>query len=174
MPDTLYEDREAFIAVLNAVSKKAEIKLRAPIRNAILRALSERDDTATICRNRSGEPEPDPKLRDFERVPLPDGDDPVGEDGIPESVRTFFDREVMPHAPRRLDRHEEARPSRREGRARRVRDQLQPVFLPVQAAAAPWGDRGGHPADRGGDGGDVAGGGGGWPATLKRKWCRQL
>ena len=44
-------------------------------------------------------PEPDPDLRDTERVPLVDGDDPAGEDGVPESVRAFFEREVEPHVP---------------------------------------------------------------------------
>ena len=99
MPETLHKDRETFVAALNAVLKKAEIKLRAPIRKAILTALSERDETAAICRDRRGLPEPDPKLRDTERVPLPDGGDPVDEAGTPASVQEFFDREVTPHAP---------------------------------------------------------------------------
>ncbi len=99
MPDTLHKDREAFIAELNAVAKKAGIKLRAPIRKAILTALSERDETAAICRDKRGFPEPDPEFRDTERVPLPDGADPVDDEGIPTSVQEFFDREVRPHAP---------------------------------------------------------------------------
>ena len=99
MPDTLHKDRETFVAALNAALKKADIKLRAPIRKAILAALSERDETAAICRDRRGLPEPDPTLRDTERVPLSDGADPVDEAGIPASVQEFFDREVKPHAP---------------------------------------------------------------------------
>ena len=99
MSDMLHKDRETFVAALSAVLKKADIKLRAPIRKAILAALSERDETAVICRDRRGLPEPDPKLRDTERVPLPDGADPVDEVGIPASVQEFFDREVKPHAP---------------------------------------------------------------------------
>ena len=99
MPDTLYKDRETFVAALNAVLKKAEIKLRAPIRKAILTALSARDETAAICCDSRGRPEPDPKLRDTERVPLPDGVDPVDDVGIPASVHEFFDREVKPHVP---------------------------------------------------------------------------
>jgi hypothetical protein len=43
--------------------------------------------------------EPDPELRDTESVPLPDGDDPVDADGVPASVRAFFEREVRPHVP---------------------------------------------------------------------------
>ena len=99
LPDTLYKDRETFAADLDEAMEEAGIKLRAPLRKAILKSLSERDETAEICRDAKGNPEPDPELRDTERVPLPDGDDPVDDDGIPESVQEFFDREVAPHAP---------------------------------------------------------------------------
>ncbi len=99
MPDTLHKDRKVFTAELAAVARKAEIKLTAPLKKAILTALSERDPTAAVCFNRWGEPEPDPQLRDIERVPLPDADDPVDDNGIPASVQAFFDREVRPHAP---------------------------------------------------------------------------
>ena len=54
---------------------------------AILNALSERDETANICCGRNGKLEPDPDLRDTERVPLA------------ESVDAFFEREVKPHVP---------------------------------------------------------------------------
>ena len=40
------------------------------MRKAILAALSERDETAEICRDNDGNPEPDPELRDTENVPL--------------------------------------------------------------------------------------------------------
>ena len=99
MCDTLHTDRDAFGAELNAAVKTADIKLRAPIRKAILAALSERDETAAICRDKRGLPEPDPGLRDTERVPIPDGANPVDDVGIPASVQEFFDREVKPHAP---------------------------------------------------------------------------
>ena len=99
MGDTLHKERHPFVAGLNAAMKKADIKLRAPVRRAIMTALSERDETAAVCRDKHGLPEPDPELRDTERVPLPDGADPVDEAGIPTSVQEFFDREVRPHAP---------------------------------------------------------------------------
>ncbi len=98
MPDILYKDRETFAANLDGAMEGAGIKLRVPLRRAILKALSERDETAEVCRAANGKPEPDPELRDTERVPLPDGDDPVDDDGVPESVREFFEREVKPHA----------------------------------------------------------------------------
>ena len=99
MPDILHRDRAVFVTELQAVAKRAGIKLRAPVKRAILNALSERDEAAAICRDKKGKPEPDPALRDTERVPLPHCHDPAGGDGIPASVQEFFDREVKPHAP---------------------------------------------------------------------------
>ena len=87
LPDILVYDRKEFEATLDDALKEAELKIRAPVRKAILNALSERDETAAICVNRKGEKEPDPELRDFERVPLS------------ESVEDFFEREVSPHVP---------------------------------------------------------------------------
>jgi len=86
-PDTLYKDREQFIAVLDEAFEGRDYKLKTPIRKAILEALSERDETAEICRDRDGNPEPDSQLRDTENVPLK------------EDIRTFFEREVLPHVP---------------------------------------------------------------------------
>jgi len=99
LPDTLYRDREEFVRVLDEVSRRAGLRIPAPVRKAILSALSERDETAEICRDREGNPEPDPQLRDTEKVPLSPGDDPVDAEGVPRSVREFFDREVRPHVP---------------------------------------------------------------------------
>jgi type I restriction enzyme M protein len=99
LPNILIKDRDEFERVLDGAAKKASLKLPAPTRKAILSALSERDETAAICRDKEGGPEPDPELRDTESVPLPAGDDPVAKDGIPRSVREFFEREVKPHVP---------------------------------------------------------------------------
>jgi type I restriction enzyme M protein len=87
LPDTLFTDRSEFESLLNRAIKAANLKLAAPIRKAILSALSERDDTAEICRDKNGDPEPDTQLRDTENVPLT------------EDIQTFFDREVKPHVP---------------------------------------------------------------------------
>lgn len=97
LPDILYKDREGFERALDGAARKAGVKLPAPARKAILSALSERDETAAICRDKNGSPEPDPELRDAESVPLPGGDDPVDAEGVPASVRAFFEREVKPH-----------------------------------------------------------------------------
>ena len=99
VPDKLFLDRAAFDDELSRAARAAELKLAAPIRKAILSALSERNAEAEICRDRDGRPEPDPELRDTENVPLSAGDDPVDGDGAPASVRAYFDREVRPHVP---------------------------------------------------------------------------
>jgi type I restriction enzyme M protein len=99
LPDTLLKDREAFEHTLDAAAKKTGVKPPAPVRKAILSALSERDETAAICRDGDGHPEPDPELRDTESVPLPPGDDFAGAEGVPQSISEFFAREVKPHVP---------------------------------------------------------------------------
>ena len=71
MDDKLYTDRAKFEPVLKAAFKAAGEKLPAPIKKAILGALSERDPEAAICRDGKGNPEPDTELRDTEIVPLP-------------------------------------------------------------------------------------------------------
>ena len=99
MSDTLYKNRDAFVAALTTAAGKAGVRLRAPVLNAILAALAKRDETAEICWDKDGMPEPDPELRDTERVPLPEGEDPADDEGVPASVRAFFEREVEPHVP---------------------------------------------------------------------------
>jgi type I restriction enzyme M protein len=86
-PDPLYKDRVEFERPLEAAAKKAGLRLPGPVQKAILSALSQRDETAAICHDREGNPEPDPELRDTESVPLA------------ESVEDFFAREVRPHVP---------------------------------------------------------------------------
>lgn len=83
LPTTLFKDRTDFEKELN----KTKLSISAPIRKAILFALSARDETAEICRDKDGDPEADPDLRDTENVPLS------------EDIQTFFGREVKPHVP---------------------------------------------------------------------------
>ena len=87
LPDTKMHDRSEFEEMLDRAVKAAGRKLSAPVRKALLSALSERDETAAICRKRDGSPQPDSDLRDTERVPLA------------EDVHAFFEREVAPHVP---------------------------------------------------------------------------
>jgi len=99
LPDTLYKDRTEFEQVLGMAARKSNHKLSSPLLKAIFSALSERDETAVICRDKDGNPEPDPGLRDTESIPLPEGADPADAADVPASVQTFFDREVRPHVP---------------------------------------------------------------------------
>jgi type I restriction enzyme M protein len=99
LPQTVWKDREEFLRMLEQGAERANLKLAAPITKAILSALSERDETAAICRDKDGDSEPDPDLRDTENVPLRDGNDPVDAESTPQSVREFFEREVKPHVP---------------------------------------------------------------------------
>jgi type I restriction enzyme M protein len=87
LPKTLVKDRTVFLLQFESAVKKAALRLAAPLKRAILDALSERDETAAICNDEDGNPEPDADLRDTENVPL-------GED-----VHAYFEREVKPHAP---------------------------------------------------------------------------
>jgi type I restriction enzyme M protein len=99
LPDALVKDWAEFNVMLSAGAKRHGLKLAAPIRKAILSALSERDASAEICGDADGHPEPDPELRDTESVPLEVGDDPADEERVPASVRRYFAREVLPHVP---------------------------------------------------------------------------
>ena len=83
----VYKNRDAFEADLAAACNKQGIKLAAPVKKVVINALSERDETADICADAKGNPEPDPELRDYENVPLK------------EDIHEYFKREVLPHVP---------------------------------------------------------------------------
>lgn len=111
-PSRLWMDRATFAAELDAACRRARYPLKAPIRKAILSALSKRDPAAEICRDARSESEPDPELRDTEIVPLPDwtelpqrmGYGKDAENGelvamFRDYCEAYFDREVRPHWP---------------------------------------------------------------------------
>ena len=83
----LIKDRKRFLELLKPVDRELNVRLGAPELKAVVSALSERDETAEICRNKEGLAEADPELRDTENVPLK------------ESIRAYFVREVLPHVP---------------------------------------------------------------------------
>lgn len=110
--DTLYRNRAAFEAVLDKALKQATIKVGAPIKKAILAALSERDATADICRDAKGNIEADSELRDTEIVPLPKAIElplPLGYDNetdhdklldlVKAHCENYLKAEVLPHVP---------------------------------------------------------------------------
>ncbi|WNN88683.1 HsdM family class I SAM-dependent methyltransferase [Gloeocapsopsis dulcis] len=85
--DRLYKNREVFEQALNKALKTANIKISAPVKKTIMNVLSERDETADICTDKDGNPEPDSDLRDYENVPLQD------------DIDEYMKREVLPHVP---------------------------------------------------------------------------
>jgi hypothetical protein len=82
-----WKSRPEFEAILDQALEANGLRIPAPVRKALLSALSERDETAEICLDPDGNPEPDPDLRDTENVPLK------------EDIHAYFDREVKPHVP---------------------------------------------------------------------------
>lgn len=85
--ETLFKDRKEFLTTLRDMDRARGVRLSAPELKAVLAALGERDETAEICRDKDGQPEPDADLRDTETVPLK------------ESIEEYFKREVLPHVP---------------------------------------------------------------------------
>jgi type I restriction enzyme M protein len=85
--EKLYTDRKDFLKEFHKFEKTQQVKLNTAEMKAVVSALGERDETATICYKASGEPEADPQLRDTEIVPLK------------EALNSYFEREVLPHAP---------------------------------------------------------------------------
>lgn len=85
--EKIYTDRAAFLHDLKEMDRRKGVRLKATELKAVLNALGERDETAEICRNNKGVPEPDADLRDTENVPLK------------ESIEEYFAREVLPHVP---------------------------------------------------------------------------
>ena len=87
MGDQLITNRDVFEKALNKALKAEGINIGAPVKKAILSALSERDESADICTDKDGNPEPDTELRDHELVPLA------------EDWRDYVAREVTPFVP---------------------------------------------------------------------------
>jgi type I restriction enzyme M protein len=83
----LVKNRETFSSAMQQALGKAQLKLPAAMFKAVLMALSERDETVDICRDKKGNAEPDPELRDYENVPLK------------EDIDNYMAREVLPHVP---------------------------------------------------------------------------
>lgn len=83
----VYKQRELFEDELAGALSRAGVSVPAPVKKAILSALGERDESADICTDAKGRPEPDADLRDTENVPLK------------EDIAAYFEREVKPHVP---------------------------------------------------------------------------
>lgn len=84
--DKLYKNREEFLKVLKPLFKNVP-EVKGGLWKAIYMGLSERDETADVCKDSKGNIEPDPLLRDTENVPLK------------EDIHEYFEREVLPYVP---------------------------------------------------------------------------
>ena len=82
-----FMNRDKFISAIEAAFKKAEVKVKAPVKKAILSAMAERDEDADVCMDADGNSEADKDLKDYENVPLK------------EEIEDYFEREVLPHVP---------------------------------------------------------------------------
>jgi type I restriction enzyme M protein len=87
LPSDEFRNRDEFEKVLSKALRGAGIRIGTPVKKAILSALSERDETADVCRDADGDPEPDIELRDHELVPLK------------EDWQDYVAREVTPFMP---------------------------------------------------------------------------
>ncbi len=85
--ETLYRNRDEFETALTDALRATDVKIAATVKKAIMNALAERDETAEICVDKDGNPEPDADLRDYENVPLKD------------DIEEYLRREVLPHVP---------------------------------------------------------------------------
>lgn len=83
----IIKNRDEFTKSLKAAFKEKGLDIKGPLFKDILNALSERDETADICTDSKGNPEPDSELRDYENVPLK------------EDIDEYMEREVLPHVP---------------------------------------------------------------------------
>lgn len=80
-----FTSRVAFTGALRAVAKAQGVALAAPDIKMLSNVFAVRDETAEVCLDAKGKPEPDPELRDTENVPLK------------EDIEEYFAREVLPH-----------------------------------------------------------------------------
>jgi type I restriction enzyme M protein len=81
------KNRDAFEKTLRSAFQKAKLDVPTPVFKSVMSALSERDESADVCTDSKGRPEPDADLRDNENVPLK------------EDILTYFKRQVLPHVP---------------------------------------------------------------------------
>lgn len=87
LPKQQFKNRDTFEKELKKALKALSFKLAAPVKKAILTALSEKDEEADICTDAKGNTQADTDLRDHELVPLA------------EDWQDYVEREVKPFVP---------------------------------------------------------------------------
>lgn len=83
----IWMDRKIFEKDLKAACLEVGLALAAAQEKALLAILGEHDEEAVVCKDKKGNVESNPELRDTENVPLK------------ESIQAYFEREVLPHVP---------------------------------------------------------------------------
>ncbi|UWR33027.1 type I restriction-modification system subunit M [Sulfitobacter sp. W027] len=83
----VWMDRAEFLPVINKALRPFGKSISAPLKKGIIDILGDTHEDAEICFDKNGNPEPDPKLRDHELVPLL------------EDWQVYFAREVEPFVP---------------------------------------------------------------------------
>jgi type I restriction enzyme M protein len=81
----VYRNRDTFLKDFKKAAAVVGLGLSLAQVKAVWQGLSEPDETADVCSDGRGKPEPDPVLRDTENVPLKD------------DIEAYFRREVLPH-----------------------------------------------------------------------------
>lgn len=87
LPTELFKNRDKFDKKLKKALGDVNFKIPAPLKKAILLALSKKDETADICTKANGIIEADSDLRDHELVPLN------------QDWQSYVEREVKPFVP---------------------------------------------------------------------------
>ena len=85
--DAAWTNRDAFHTALKTEFAAQRIKVGAPLLKAITSALGQQDESADLCTDAKGHPEPDPNLRGTENVPWN------------VDIDEYLRREVLPYAP---------------------------------------------------------------------------
>ena len=84
---TLIKNRDSFVDLLKEKFGKADLKISSSLLKVIIESLSERDETADVCKDSRGNPMTDSELRDYENVPLK------------QDIHDYMKEEVLPHVP---------------------------------------------------------------------------
>lgn len=87
VPTELFKNRDAFEKALKRALSPLDFTVPAPLKKSILSALSEKDETADVCKKSNGAIEADSDLRDHELVP------------VKEDWKGYIEREVSPFVP---------------------------------------------------------------------------
>jgi type I restriction enzyme M protein len=94
-----YRNREEFLLDLGKHLGSDDVRLTTAQRKTLWQTLGKRDDTADICADAKGHPEPDTELRDTEIVPFGWDGHVKAYEARDETITAYFDADVKPHVP---------------------------------------------------------------------------